>query len=175
MDSANSSSNSDFSSKRYKPRTAGANRVNRKLGGKPVLTALDAARQAADTALCDEGVFDYVDKHIGEHQPLPSLVTDFLDTRWRFYLVLLHSYEGENSREWKEAVRTMNDLTWIVQPKTDDKSRRWLYTLLPQLFQRLHDGLDFLSVSAAEQDAFFSEFSMLVQAALNPEPSMKAP
>jgi hypothetical protein len=59
----------------------------------------------------------------------------------------------------------MNDLTWIVQLKTDQRSRRWLFKLLPQLFQRLHDGLNFLGVGPAAQDVFFADLSILIQAA----------
>ncbi len=50
----------------------------------------------------------------------------------------------------------MNDLTWSVQPKTDQPSRRWLFKPLPHLFQRLHAGLNFLGVGPTEQDVFFA-------------------
>jgi hypothetical protein len=136
-------------------------------GARRALAAIDAAREAAATELSREGVFRDVDLLIDD-QSLPPLVSRFLDVHWRAYLVRLHCSEGENCREWNEAVKTMNDLTWIVQPKTDERSRRWLFKLLPQLFQRLHDGLNFLGIGPAEQDAFFSELSVLVQAALNP-------
>jgi hypothetical protein len=138
-------------------------------GARRALAAIDAAREAAATELSREGVFRDVDRLIDD-QSLPPLVSRFLDVHWRAYLVRLHCAEGENCREWNEAVKTMNDLTWIVQPKTDERSRRWLYKLLPQLFQRLHDGLNFLSVCPAAQDVFFAELSILVQSALNPTP-----
>jgi len=98
---------------------------------------------------------------------LPPAIARFLDTYWRSYMANLYVSEGERSEAWSRALENTVKLVWSVQPKTDDKGRRRLYGLMPELLQWLHQVLDTLEVPVPEEDRFFAELAQLHAAALS--------
>ena len=49
--------------------------------------------------------------------PVPTLVAEFLDHRWRLVLVKTYVSHGDEGTPWTEALATMDDLLWSVAPK----------------------------------------------------------
>ena len=104
---------------------------------------------------------------------LPPLIAGFLDTHWRSYLLRSLTVEGEDGQDYCDAVKAMTDLAWSVRPKRDSLSRRRLIMLIPELYQRLHVGLESLSLGSGStvHDGFFAELAKLHQTVLNPHTS----
>jgi len=144
----------------------GTLRQDQKISG--TAKALKAATEAADNQVTLALVSQYIDRPITSYR-LPPLITHFLSTHWRSHLAKAHlASGGSESRRWLEAIKTMEDLIWSVHPKKDVAPRRRLFALLPQLYQRLHAGLESLGLDKTEQDSFFAELAKLHQTALHP-------
>ncbi|WP_295442857.1 DUF1631 domain-containing protein [uncultured Thiodictyon sp.] len=98
--------------------------------------------------------------------PVPTLVAEFLDHRWRLVLVKTYVSHGDEGTPWTEALATMDDLLWSVAPKRGGGERNRLLTSLPDLLRRLRVPLE----SVGQQDTwdtFFSELIKLHMAALH--------
>jgi hypothetical protein len=72
---------------------------------------------------------------------LPPKVRDLLTRRWSNYLVLAHLRHGEDSPEWRNATRFIEDFAWSVQPKTDEHDRVKLREMTPEIERLLKQGL----------------------------------
>jgi hypothetical protein len=88
---------------------------------------------------------------------LPAPIQEFLRGHWQRRLAQVHAGSGEDSPEWAQAVTTMNELVWSLEPKSDKEERRKLIDLLPRLLKRLDGGIQALGVGSAARDAFFSD------------------
>lgn len=126
----------------------------------------DPVKHKAEPEVAREVVSRHFDRHTGD-QPLPPLIARFLDTHWRSYMAKIYFLQGERSQAWRTALENTENLTWSLQPKRDDESRRRLYALLPELFQWVHSVLKSARVAVPEEDAFFAELARLQVAALH--------
>ncbi|HET8899099.1 MAG TPA: DUF1631 domain-containing protein [Rhodanobacteraceae bacterium] len=72
---------------------------------------------------------------------LPDLIQNILTRPWANYLVLTLLRQGEQSAEWRSALRFIDELIWSAQPLTNDDARQRLRDLLPGLEKRLRQGL----------------------------------
>jgi len=86
--------------------------------------------------------------------------------QWRFHLKRTYLQEGEHSQRWRDLLQTMDELTWSLRPKRSGRSRKRLFALLPRLLERLHDELESIGLSTADQDALFAELAGLHAAAV---------
>ena len=77
-----------------------------------------------------------------EGKQLPTEITSFLVEDWQQFLQLVYLRQGKDSAEWIDAVQTVDDLVWSVQPHEDEKSRVRLERLLPDLDRRMAAGLE---------------------------------
>lgn len=143
---------------------------NREAEKNSALAAERASGQVSEPQIPQGLISRCIDRHTKD-RPLPLAIGRFLDTYWRHHLLLSYPVDGEDSRCWREALKTMDELIWSVQPKEDTACCRRLFKMLPQLYQRLHLDLKPLGMGEAEQDIFFAELAKLHQAALNPRPS----
>lgn len=101
---------------------------------------------------------------------LPVAVKDFLNRFWRLVLIQIHTTDGEQSERWRQAIVTMNDLVWSVEPKLDADERHRLLDSLPNLLDRLRGGLK--GVSQEDQwDGVFSKLIDIHMKALRAEPA----
>jgi hypothetical protein len=112
----------------------------------------------------------HLEHQVNKHR-VPSTIARFLDTYWRSYMTQLCVTVGEQSEAWRKALENTENLTWSLQPKRDDASRKRLYVILPGLFQWVHTVLKSQGVATEEEDLFFSGLSRLQVAALNPDKS----
>jgi len=119
---------------------------------------------------------DVVSRHLDrctENRLLPPSIAQFLDDHWRSFLTGVYAREGDQGQTWLDVLKTTEDLTWSVQPKTDEPSRKAFFKLLPDLQQRLHSALISAGWAVKDEDAFFSELALLHVAALHPKTPSK--
>jgi hypothetical protein len=88
-------------------------------------------------------------ERIGEHK-LPPLVHGVLARAWANHLVLTLLRQGEDSPEFKAALRFIDDFIASTRPATDPESRQVLRQMLPGIERALRQGL--ANVAFQEQD-----------------------
>jgi hypothetical protein len=88
-------------------------------------------------------------ERIGEHK-LPPLVHGVLARAWANHLVLTLLRQGEDSPEFKAAMRFIDDFIASTRPATDPESRQVLRQMLPGIERALRQGL--ANVAFQEQD-----------------------
>src|SRR5579885_3232931 len=76
-----------------------------------------------------------------EGRPLPDIVHNVLTRPWANYLVLTLLRQGEDSNEWRQALRFADEFAWSAEPKVTDADRTRLKGLLPALEKGLRHGL----------------------------------
>ncbi len=76
-----------------------------------------------------------------ENRNLPPVIHSVLSRPWANYLVLILLRQGDESDEWKNALRFADEFVWSAQPKTNDSEHTRLRALLPQLEKALRHGL----------------------------------
>ncbi|PWK92192.1 DUF1631 domain-containing protein [Fulvimonas soli] len=101
---------------------------------------LEQARRRAAREILDR---------IGE-QTLPPLIHGVLARAWANYLVLTILRQGEDSSEFADALRFVNDFIASTRPARDPESQRQLRQLLPGIERALRRGL--ASVAFQESD-----------------------
>jgi hypothetical protein len=80
-------------------------------------------------------------KRVDENKQLPEIVHTVLTRPWANYLVLTLLRQGEDSDEWRQALRFADEFAWSAEPKTTDAERTRLKGLLPALEKGLRHGL----------------------------------
>ncbi len=88
---------------------------------------------------------------------LPGLVTEFLAQQWLKLLLLIHVREGKESQAWKEALESMDQLIWSIEPKGTFEERRQLAAMLPGLIKQLAAGLASAGIEDDVRVQFFTE------------------
>jgi hypothetical protein len=107
-----------------------------------------------------------------ESYPIPTFLADFLRVKWQATLEHVYLQDGEESESWGQAVATLEDLVWSVQPKKQTEDRKHLVALLPSLLKRMSAGLHSVPWPPDEREAFMSN---LVEAhAASVKPSLAA-
>ncbi len=76
-----------------------------------------------------------------ENRNLAPVIHSVLSRPWANYLVLILLRQGEDSDEWKNALRFADEFVWSAQPKTSESEHTRLRALLPQLEKALRHGL----------------------------------
>ncbi len=72
---------------------------------------------------------------------LPDIVHNVLTRPWANFLVLTLLRQGENSNEWRQALRFADEFVWSAGPKSSDAEKTRLKGLLPALEKNLRHGL----------------------------------
>ena len=72
---------------------------------------------------------------------LPELIENILTRPWANYLVLTLLRQGEQSAEWRSALRFIDELIWSTRPHESAEDRQRLRDMLPGLEKRLRHGL----------------------------------
>jgi hypothetical protein len=76
-----------------------------------------------------------------EGKEMPEIVRTVLTRPWANYLVLTLLRQGEDSNEWRQALRFADEFVWSAQSKTSDAERMRLKGILPALEKSLRHGL----------------------------------
>jgi hypothetical protein len=72
---------------------------------------------------------------------LPAMIQSVLTRPWANYLVLTLLRQGEDSKEWKQALRFADEFVWSVEDKHNDADKARLRSLLPVIEKHLRHGL----------------------------------
>ncbi|MBX3688446.1 DUF1631 domain-containing protein [Dokdonella sp.] len=75
------------------------------------------------------------------NRDLPPIVHGVLSRPWANYLVLTLLRQGEESDEWRNALRFTDEFIWSALPKTNPNDAARLRALLPPLEKALRHGL----------------------------------
>lgn len=79
---------------------------------------------------------------LSKDQPLAPFLLPFLTVQWREVLARASMDESTCEVQHAQAVTTMEQLIWSVQPKTTSEQRRELVAVLPDMVRHLNLGLD---------------------------------
>jgi hypothetical protein len=94
-----------------------------------------------------------------EDRNLPPVVHSVLSRPWANYLVLTVLRQGEESDEWKNALRFADEFVWSAQPKTSESEITRLRALLPQLEKALRHGLATVAYHESDIKQLMGELS----------------
>ena len=72
---------------------------------------------------------------------LPKLVVRLLQEAWSKVLMLVCLKHGVGSEAWQQAVQTMEDLIWSVEPHEADADRLRMAQRMPDLLKALREGM----------------------------------
>jgi hypothetical protein len=76
-----------------------------------------------------------------ENRNLPEIVHNVLTRPWANFLVLTLLRQGEDSNEWRQALRFADEFAWSAEPKHSDVEKTRLKSILPVLEKSLRHGL----------------------------------
>jgi hypothetical protein len=103
-----------------------------------------------------------------EQYPIPNFLASFLRTQWLGALENISLQHGEESEAWSQAVATLEDLVWSVQPKKTNEDRRHLVALLPSLLKRMSAGMHEVPWPAEQRERFMTNLVEAHAAAVKP-------
>ena len=103
-----------------------------------------------------------------ENRTMPEMIRNLLSRPWANYLVLVLLRQGENSDEWRHALRFADELVWSVQPKQNAAERERLNAVLPQLEKTLRHGLATVAFDETDVRRLMQQLNVLYQALLQP-------
>ncbi|RPI45994.1 MAG: DUF1631 domain-containing protein [Betaproteobacteria bacterium] len=119
-------------------------------------TAAKRAEELENLALARSVAEMEVQTRIHGHE-LPAPVLEFLAQQWVKLLLLVYAREGGESAAWKDALDTVDQLVWSVEPKGSAEERRKLVGLVPGLIKRLTAGLKSAGIEDDVRTRFFGE------------------
>lgn len=102
-----------------------------------------------------------------EDRELPPVVHSVLSRPWANYLVLILLRQGEESDEWKNALRFADEFVWSAQPKTTESEHTRLRALLPQLEKALRHGLATVAYHDSDVRQLMQELSQFYRRVLD--------
>ena len=103
-----------------------------------------------------------------EQYPIPNFLASFLRVHWQCALENVYMQHGEEGESWGQAVATLEDLVWSVQPKKTNEDRRHLVALLPSLLKRMSSGMQNVSWPPEDRERFMSNLVEAHAAAVKP-------
>lgn len=92
---------------------------------------------------------------------LPKVVINLLQDAWSNVLFLILLKEGESAANWKEALHTVDDLLWSVQPVKQAEERQQLLKLLPGLLKNIRAGLTKIAYNPFEMTQLFDDLEKI--------------
>jgi hypothetical protein len=99
-----------------------------------------------------------------ESYPIPT----FLRAKWFDALERVYLEHGEESESWGQAVATLEDLVWSVQPKKTNEDRKHLVALLPSLLKRMSAGMQSVPWPPEDRERFMSNLVEAHAASVKP-------
>ncbi len=109
-----------------------------------------------------------------EGRQLPDIVHNVLTRPWANYLVLTLLRQGEDSNEWRQALRFADEFAWSAEPKTSDAERTRLKGLLPALEKTLRHGLATVAYHENDVKQLMHELNLFYRSVLSGEQPAKA-
>ena len=88
-------------------------------------------------------------------------VRDFLAQQWIKVLLVVYAQSGKEGDPWKNALATMDQLIWSVEPKPRTEERRKLAATVPALLKAMTTGLNSVGVEDSVRTTFYAELMRL--------------
>jgi len=104
-----------------------------------------------------------------EGKQLPDIVHNVLTRPWANYLVLTLLRQGEDSNEWRQALRFADEFAWSAEAKNTDAERTRLKGILPALEKNLRHGLATVAYHENDVKQLMHELNAFYRNALAPE------
>lgn len=79
---------------------------------------------------------------LSAQQEVSPFLMPFLTNQWRDVMARAWMDEATRDAKYTQAVKTMEQLIWSIQPKTSAEERRELVAILPDMVRYLNAGLD---------------------------------
>lgn len=118
---------------------------------------IDAEDGKAKAQLARSTVAAALDERIPS-QPLPDVAQKLLQEPWSNVLFLIYLKQGEDSEQWREALKTVDDLVWSVSAEPlSQEDRQYMLKLVPSILKRLRNGLESISYNPFEMTDLFKQ------------------
>ncbi|WP_456405647.1 DUF1631 family protein [Thiolapillus sp.] len=100
-----------------------------------------------------------VDEHVAKLLPrsIPAPVYQIIDEVWRDVMTLILLREGEDSKEWRKALKVMEQLVDSVIPRADLEERQQQMVKIPLLLADLRRGFASISYDSARAAMMFKQ------------------
>lgn len=134
---------------------------------------LDAESGKARAEESRKRVSEVLDGVIGA-RTLPAAVSSLLRETWSNVLFLIRLKQGEETAEWRQAVQTAEDLVWSVTAPMAGDDRQRLLKLVPDLLQRLRQGLESVAHNPYDTIQLMKQLEPLHMAQLKADSPPKA-
>ncbi len=121
---------------------------------------LDAEDGKAKTEAARREVAQAIEERLPV-QALPEVVEKLLHEAWSNVLFLICLKQGGNSEEWRQGLRTVEDLIWSVCAQRNPENRQRMLKLVPGLLKRLRSGLESVSYNPFEMTQLFKQLEQL--------------
>ena len=121
---------------------------------------LGAEEGRAKTELAREQVKNLLDSKLNGLD-LPEPVMQLSAEGWNQVLLHIFLKEGSESTEWQEAVATLDDLIWSVQPVENESGRQQLLKRAPKIVKTLRKGLAAVSFNPVQLQQLFEELEAI--------------
>jgi uncharacterized protein DUF1631 len=108
-----------------------------------------------------------IERRVGDH-PVPNFLAAFMRVQWQAALEAVYLRSGEESDAWSQAVGTLEDLIWSVQPKRTSDDRKHLVAILPSLLKRMSAAVHAIDWPGEERDRFMANLVEAHAAAVKP-------
>jgi hypothetical protein len=106
----------------------------------------------------------------GHDLPVPA--QKLLRDAWGNVLFIISLKQGIESAEWQAGIRTAQQLVWSLTAPMTKENRQGLLRLVPQLLQKLREGLEDISYSPFETTQLFKQLETLHLARLRSVPKI---
>ncbi len=103
---------------------------------------------------------------------LSSPAQKLLREAWGNVLFITALKQGIESADWQGAIRTAQQLVWSLTAPMTKENRQGLLKLVPELLQKLREGLEGISYSPFETTQLFKQLETLHLARLRAVPKM---
>ncbi|MFO1390205.1 DUF1631 domain-containing protein [Cellvibrio sp.] len=104
---------------------------------------------------------------------LPAPAHKLLRDAWGNVLFITCLKQGVESTEWQAGIRTAQQLVWSLTAPMSKENRQGLLKLVPQLLQKLRQGLEDISYSPFETTQLFKQLEALHLARLRSVPKVE--
>lgn len=84
---------------------------------------------------------------------IPDVVSKLIEEAWSNVMFVTGLKHGYDSKEWEDALKTLEHLVWSVRIPRTDLQRKKLIQLVPGLLKRLKAGLDTISYNPFEMSS----------------------
>ncbi|MBB5020199.1 hypothetical protein HNQ59_003516 [Chitinivorax tropicus] len=106
---------------------------------------------------------------------MPEVIGQFLSLQWGNLLLSVYVKDGVESDNWRNALQTMDDLIWSVQPKRSPEERMRLVSLLPPMLKKLEAALEINQTPKESREKFFAALVQCHASAIKSGMPGKAP